>query len=557
MIFFPSYLNSHMPRRKLRRAIRKVTGLGTFRRQSKYKSARRRVVRGGGTYRRATVRGRGSYWSDFKDTLASLKPFESLGTALGAKYGGAPGGAVGGKLGSWLGKITGLGDYKVNSNSLLGLATKGTSSGSVPVIENFTGGTIITHREYIMDINSTEDFKNISFEINPGIRRTFPWLADIAACYQQWKPLGILFCFESHSSDALNSTNTALGSLIISSNYEADAPDFKSQQEALNTEYTTSTKPSLSVIHPLECSPRENPQRIFYVRSSALDPLSNSSQLWYDLCKTQFITLGSQAVANVGKLYVTYQIEFTKPLLGGSSSGQTVQYAHYQISSQTNSFPFGANGNPTKVVDNIGLTVTSEDEMGIGVIQFPDGDPSSMYKIDVSWYGGATGASLSVPNIEGFDMSYLNIFEENSSSYLPLSGTFPAGTTCMQTSLGVVRGPVGAVSTVNYHPGVFPLGNGGDIFVSRIHPSYSPPPTPDPLITMDSYEKELRAFLSDRKNKGLSDEAKLMLFDRLHGRSLSIKEPETPPPERMDLSQSMAEDISTLSSRLSKLVVRK
>lgn len=514
------------------------------------KSKRVYKKRSGGRGR--VIRGRGSYWSDFKDwSKKSFKPFETAGSTAGKALLGPAGGYIGGKLGSWLGSITGLGSYKVKSNTLLGLKTGGTRAGSAPIVENVRGKTIITHVEYLRDINSTEDFNNISYEVNPGLKTTFPWLSDIAACYQEWKPLGVVFYFESHSSNALNSTNTALGSIIMSSNYEADAPEFKNQQEALNTEFTTSTKPSESVMHPLECSPAENPQRIFYIRNGPL-PATASSSLWYDLCKTQIMTLGSQAVANVGKLYISYQIEFLKPVLNGSASGKTYQNAIYALSGCTGGTPItDGESLPVKEFDNIGLV------LGPTSVTFPQGNPGAIYQVQLNFYGGATACSFGVPVAVGADISLNTLYSNRTATYVPQS-TVVAGN--FLTNVCVSMGPLGIGGTLSYAAGlVLPLSNPvGELIVTRIHPEL--PPSADfsqKEEKMDPYEQQLRDFLSDRKNRHLSDEAKIMLFKELHVRKIVVDEPQTPQykSEPQDLDSTTA-DLKLITTKIHKLALK-
>lgn len=516
------------------------------------------AVAGKGAYRkkrsgRRVVRGKGSYWSDFKDwSSKTLRPFSRAGEALGSAIFGEPGAKVGSKIGNFLGKITGLGDYKVNSNTLLGLHTGGTNAGGVPRVENFSGRTVITHREYLRDINSSEDFENLTLEINPGIKATFPWLSDIAACYQQWKPLGILVCFESHSSNALNSTNTALGSLILSSNYEADAPDFKNQLEALNTEFTTSTKPSVSVIHPLECSPIENPQRIFYVRSGPL-PADASSSLWYDLCKTQIMTVGSQAVSNVGKLYISYQIEFLKPVLNGAASGKTYQSAIYQLTGPTGGTPLGAN-TAVKQFDNIGLI------LGPTSIGFPQGNPGAVYQVQLNYYGGITSCVLEAPTVSGSDISLFPLYEDRNQPFVPL---FSSTTGIFLNNMAVVMGPLGVggilvLADSNALPTAI---DSAELIVTRLHPGVAASSSVVPTLFKPKepektpYERKLRDFLAAKENKHLSDEAKIMLFKELHVSKIIVNEPQTPQ-QPTDLSETTA-DLNLITTKIKKLAFRK
>lgn len=495
---------------------------------------RARAVAGMGAYRkrrsgRRVIHGRGGFWSDFKDwSVKNFRPFErgltALGEAVGDTFGITGGGALGGRLGKKLGELTGLGDYKVNQNSLMGLVTGGTSAGGVPRVQNIGGRVIVNHREYIKDITASTDFALESFDINPGLRKTFPWLADVAACYEQWRPLGIVLAFETHSADALNSTNTALGSLILSSNYNSTAPEYKTQKEMLNTEYTTSTKPSCSVLHPLECAPSENPQRIFYVRSSTDTP--DNSQLWYDLCKTQIATIGMQnssPMPNIGKLYISYEIEFMKPVLNGLSSGKPIQQAFYKITSPLTAAPLNA---ATKVFDNIGLTVD-----GTG-ITFPEGNPNALWMMQYNVYGTGTAActmDAPAPEISG-DVSLFDFFDNNSESFVP-TGTVNTSQFLTNTGLYEAKGEGGIVSFAT-SGNVFPSGTlVGDLYVTRCNPGIVPSTmavtsfvdTTQEAVMMSDYEKRLRKFLKQREADDLPIDVKLQIFDRLEAEMSKLK----------------------------------
>lgn len=176
---------------------------------------------------------------------------------------------------------------------------------------------IIRHREFIADIvtGAAGAFNLQSFSINPGVATTFPWLSQVAANFQEWRPLGILFEFRSTSADSLNSTNTALGTVIIATDYDATdnvAQTFQNKQMMMNHEFSQSAKQSCSILHPIECSPEMNPYSVFHVRTGQ-EP-ANADLRLTDLGTLGIATVGQQGASVViGELWITYEIEFLKP----------------------------------------------------------------------------------------------------------------------------------------------------------------------------------------------------------------------------------------------------
>jgi hypothetical protein len=57
------------------------------------------------------------------------------------------------------------------------------------------------------------------------------------------------------SADALNSTNTALGQVILSVQYDAANPPFTNKQAQEAYDGSISIKPSSSVLFGVECAP--------------------------------------------------------------------------------------------------------------------------------------------------------------------------------------------------------------------------------------------------------------------------------------------------------------
>nr|WAE43938.1 MAG: capsid protein [Cressdnaviricota sp.] len=137
----------------------------------------------------------------------------------------------------------------------------------------------------------------------------------------------MIFTFVSTSADALNSTNTALGTVIMATNYNSSQAPFASKSQMENNEFTTSAKPSVNVMHMIECDPLLTLQEgKFYVRTGNL--VANQDVKTYDLGLFQLATVGSQAIATVGELHVSYDIELMKPI-DLSIAGVQNQTSHF------------------------------------------------------------------------------------------------------------------------------------------------------------------------------------------------------------------------------------
>lgn len=242
-----------------------------------------------------------------------------LASALGGPWMAPLGSAAGGALGSLLSHITGFGDYKINENSLM-------DGGLTPpqVINSMNdGGFIVRHREYIGEVTSHTAFDVSRYNINPGLETTFPWLSAIAPAFEQYRFRGLLFEFNSTSSDAVLSTATSssLGTISMATEYDVLEPDFPDKRAMLNHEFSNSRKPSVCFIHPVECASNQTPVTKLYVRTE-MEPLPADADLrLYDWGAFQIASEGQQADGGVlGELWATYEVEFYKSKYHGSSN---------------------------------------------------------------------------------------------------------------------------------------------------------------------------------------------------------------------------------------------
>lgn len=223
--------------------------------------------------------------------------------------------SIGKRVGGWVGDmaqkaimaITGFGDYQVRSNSLV---DKLGSGKGVPQFQKGRHCTQVCHREFVALVSSPgAAFTVTNYQLNPS-SNFFPWLSELALSFEQFAIRGAVVEFVSTSATAVASTNTALGSVIIATQYNVLAPAFATQQQMESYEYVTSCNPSQSMIHPIECDPSQNMIREFFV-----DQGFGGDPRLQVLGQTSVATVGQQAASVVGELWISYEIDLIRPKL--------------------------------------------------------------------------------------------------------------------------------------------------------------------------------------------------------------------------------------------------
>lgn len=378
---------------------------------SKRYGSKRRSYTGRGAYRstgskRRTYRRRSTTSPAAAIGWNVLNTLGRVGATAAGSFIGGPGGAAianglyeGGRgllssaIGGAMGSFAGMGDYVANdvtnvaSNSLL------TSSSSMPAVVNVDthGGVVIRKSEYLGEVVSgaANTFKIDTYAINPGVEQTFPWLAQIANCWDEYILEGIYFEFRSTSGNALNSTNTALGTVVMSCQYDSADATFESKQEMEQYD-GLSIKPSQSARFFVECAPAKTVLGHLYTRMNA--PPAGTDIRLYDIGKFSIATSGFQG-ANVvaGELWVSYQFSFLKNKLF-NTLGYYTSFFRAGLTSYTNAFPINFTGST--------VTYNSKNNWPIilanNVIKFPISQTPQTYFVSVRWVGG-TAVTLVYP----------------------------------------------------------------------------------------------------------------------------------------------------------------
>jgi len=365
-------------------------------------------------------------------------PFADAGEIIGSKLGAIFNYPIlrgaGRWLGSGIGNILGSGDYE-----LMGPMPKYNvlmSDAQIPKFSTTRQTNVVCHREYIADISGTAAFTLAQFALNPGLSNTFPWLSTVAENYQEYRFHGLIFEFRSLITDFVSSG--APGVVIAATNYNADAPLFNSKQEMENSEYAVATKPTLNLVHAIECDVSQTilPER--FVRTGSV-PSGQDLRL-YDLGNVQLATQGNP-VQLLGELWVSYCVEFYKPILpvtvGGNVAGQVVHRTGGTGVSPLGTTFVSANG-------PLGLSVTATNVAWIA-------EPGNNYQLTVTWSG--TAATVAGPVVtNSSSLKLLTLYAPGSGGYyVPANGVSAATYTFQQAVTCIASGP--ALASIAFSTG--------------------------------------------------------------------------------------------------------
>lgn len=317
------------------------------------------------------IRGGGDYVKTHK-VKKPVKKAKPKNISFGEKWGAVAGRAIQ----QGIKRITGIGDYKESGRPL-------NMGGSVPqfanVVKGESGGIRVQHREYIQDIQGSVAFAIQAFTLNPGLNDTFPWLDAVAANFEQYHIHGMQFYFKATSATAVASTNTALGTVILATQYNANAAAFSNKQQMENYQFAQSGVPFNDICHSLECDPKQSTISRLYIRTGSV-PSGQDARL-YDFGVFYLATVGMQAASTIGELWVTYDIELLKPRIVGGSGGNIVLTDHFNLGTTPTStawFGTGTSLSPT-ASSNIGGRITPSASTNLDTYTFPDVISSGTY----------------------------------------------------------------------------------------------------------------------------------------------------------------------------------
>nr|QKV51167.1 putative capsid protein [Crucivirus sp.] len=389
-------------------------------------------------------------------------------------------------------KLLGYGDYRVGRNSSPTQGRMGMGT-SVARFGNRGNCTVVQHREYIGDVSSSTAFTNTTYSINPAVPTTFPWLSTIAKNFEEYDFKQLAFQFKSTSADALNSTNTALGTVIGATIYNSVNPAFTSKQQMENYEFAKSSKPSEDQVYPVECAHGENPVEQLYTRVGPVP--SGADPRLYDLGTFQQATVGSQAAAVIGELWVLYTVELYKPKL--ESAGASILSSHYRLNVDDILSPnkYFRDVNPLLPEQGSTLDLT----IGTNTITWPSTISEGNFLIMYSQDGIGTVQTTSPTIAATSNCSTIAMFHNGTTARTAYT-TGTGGNQTDRLSIVVVISITGPGAVVTMSGGVFVDDpTGGDLVVTQINTNV--------LTAKQKLEKLSKVIHSEQRKTDAAQEA--------------------------------------------------
>jgi hypothetical protein len=179
-----------------------------------------------------------------------------------------------------------------------------------PRIKNTKGGTMVCHEEFLMDVPATTTFSlpsNQVFVVQPGLTASFPWLAQIAACYEQYIIHKLTYKYRNRSA------TLSAGSVFMSFQNDSDDDVFGTKAAMLG--YAGSQDQSIYTNQEFEVK-ISNYMKKYFIRSEPLP--TGGDNLLYDVGLFSIAATASAATSSCGDLLVRYEIEFFKPKIGSN-----------------------------------------------------------------------------------------------------------------------------------------------------------------------------------------------------------------------------------------------
>lgn len=251
------------------------------------------------------------------------------GFGQGGWAGGITGGVQGWQQGADYSRMQGWGDYgAVSSNKII---SGGSGAGTISVNDDsLTGDISFAHTEYIGNLAVTTpstgsvtgitQFNIQSFDLNPGVNQSFPFLSQIASNFELYQWEGLIFQYKPLSGEfGASSTSNTLGKIVAATKYGVEQNNaFSSMIEMQNYDYANSTKPSCGLVHGVETAPRQGLTEMLLMRTGA--PANDTPRVLYDIGKLYLATEGipfnglSQTIV-LGELWVTYKCKLSRAKL--------------------------------------------------------------------------------------------------------------------------------------------------------------------------------------------------------------------------------------------------
>lgn len=354
---------------------------------------------------RANIKRMGRTWRSATKTQKTNR--KRLGYYGRGKYG------VLGAASNYIGR----GSYKAN-----GLISGGADTmPRMNHINDETGSLMVSHRERLMDVFAPSDsgFHQDVFTVSPGIEKTFPWLSQIAANYEEYELMQCVFEYDGHSLVGINDTLEVQGSLIMATQMNVKDKPFRDRHEMERFPHASKCAQHGSMAHGVECDPRKiQGDGHRYIRMGGLAKDEDARD--FDHAKFtigQYNTPTELAGKEIGQLYVYYTVKLMKPKIS-SGRGDAISTFRAFCDNPDATRAFGRLGNDAAQTLTNGMQVAARNSLPLtptygapvansqGVMVFTPSDDltltfdpyvSGTFRVTVTIsHDGALGSALTV-----------------------------------------------------------------------------------------------------------------------------------------------------------------
>merc|ERR1711966_348449 len=233
-------------------------------------------------------------------------------------------------------------------------------------INDETGSLMVSHRERLMDVFAPSDsgFHQDVFTVSPGIEKTFPWLSQIAANYEEYEMIQCVFEYDGHSLVGINDTLEVQGSLIMATQMNVKDKAFRDRHEMERFPHASKCAQHGTMAHGVECDPRKiQGDGHRYIRMGGLAKDEDARD--FDHAKFtigQYNTPTELAGKEIGQLFVYYTVKLMKPKIS-SGRGDAISTFRAFCENPDATRAFGRLGNdPAQTVTN-GMQVAARNSL--------------------------------------------------------------------------------------------------------------------------------------------------------------------------------------------------
>lgn len=258
-------------------------------------------------------------------------------------------------------------------NSLIDPGSNRTDNGGphVETADDGSGDLIVTHMEFLKDLKSTGvNFHTMAkVQINPGLKESFPVLANFAQFFEEYTFIQLVLAFDSTLTE---SNAAAAGTIMISPVYNASSIVAQGKGDIENNGQTVTAVVSGRSFAGFECDELKNRDKDdMYVRGTEV---SLDQRKLFDVGYFQVASTGIPADLNVGSLRIAYKVRLSKLRIQSNipvslGSGVTASFnagTSTVVAEYADSFTFGLGIDTDGPVQNPGVinpTVNYSNEM--------------------------------------------------------------------------------------------------------------------------------------------------------------------------------------------------